>query len=254
MKDRNLSRQARKAAGLTKAKLKRLLGAKDIVRPLDKDYMRSLTIAVEKSVVAFHRLIHPNHQVPNLDLFIKEKIWAPYEQAQKHRIPENHFCKDSRPGEEAFHAWFKGSVFASYLERPLARMFGVESVEFVGLDNVYRPETFARDTSADYRIPSEDRPYVEVQTGFANHHDVKQTKIARAQKTLEEEGRRTFLLHVDALEQSGALIRDLGGFSKKRTTRRSQMEGKRVVPLKDVHFNWSLLRAGVPCASRVRGA
>ncbi len=225
-------------------KVKSFFAAKDITPTVDFDYIELLNARLFEIVDKINRLVVPEIQVLDMDLFCKENITEVFDILRSNNIIYRLNNQGRRP-EEVYFSWMRGFVISSYFINALSIIFDVqaENIELIGDDALMNIDTFKRSPKADIQICLSDGTNIriEVQSGFQGINDIKQHKVLEAQRLRREENIPSLVIHFDLFNGQVAFVRiDEIEDNNVNWITRQQMEGQTVLNIDQNCFLWKL--------------
>lgn len=189
--------------------LKVFFGAKDIIPPIDLEYIGSLNKRLIEIVAKINSVIHEDIRVSNLQEFGNENVKEAFKIIKKNNIIPRLNNLGRRP-EEVYFSWMRGFVTAKLFEKALSVIFSINlsNIHTIGNDDLKNIDVFKKTPTADIEIDFEDQKIrVEIQSGFTGINDIKQHKVLEAQKIFREQNIHTIGIHFDLFDGQVAFIK-----------------------------------------------
>ena len=228
--------------------LKVFFGAKDIIPPIDLEYIRLLNKRLIEIVEKINSAVHRDIKVSNLQEFNNEFIEEAFKIIKKNKIIPRLNNLGRRP-EEVYFSWMRGFVTAKLFEKALSVIFSINTsnIHTIGNDDLKNIDVFKKTPTADIEIEYEDQKIrVEIQSGFTGINDIKQHKVLEARKIYREQNIHTIAIHFDLFDGQVALVQlDNIDDNNINWITRQQMEGQTVFNIEQNYFIWKLTEVPV---------
>ena len=183
--------------------LKVFFGAKDIIPPIDLEYIRLLNKRLIEIVEKINSAVHRDIKVSNLQEFNNEFIEEAFKIIKKNKIIPRLNNLGRRP-EEVYFSWMRGFVTAKLFEKALSVIFSINTsnIHTIGNDDLKNIDVFKKTPTADIEIEYEDQKIrVEIQSGFTGINDIKQHKVLEARKIYREQNIHTIAIHFGVISK-----------------------------------------------------
>lgn len=235
---------------------KAFLGAKDVLPPVDLDYIENLNIRLFGIISKINAMVPKRIRYNDINSFNKEFVTDAYEIIKNHNILPRLNNQGRRP-EEVYFSWMRGYAITNYFMKALSEMFGtnLEDIEIIGDDDLKKIDTFKRTPTADLQLKLDGvgKIRLEVQSGFQGINDIKQHKVIEAKRIFQESGTITLVVHFDIFNGQVGIIRiDNISSTDINWITRQQMEGQTVFNIDQNYFVWKLTEE-CPTQKEIKG-
>lgn len=244
-KEEEYSREYRKKLGFTnQADAKDFFGAKDVIPPIDFDYMESLNGRLYEMVDRMNGVVNGEVKILTPSGFKKEFINRPFEIMKKNGILPRLNNLGRRP-EQVYFSWMRGYVVQSYFSKAIDLIFETDLRKrvLIGDDDFKKLETFRKTPKADLELElrSSKKLRLEIQAGFTGTNDVKKHKVIEAKREFKKSGTSTIAVHFDLYDGKAAFVRlDTIDDDGTNWVHRQQMEGQVVFAIPPESFLWKM--------------
>src|SRR3989344_9126895 len=203
--------QYRQKLGFTnQVDAKNFFGAKDIVPPVDFDYLKLINKRLYEILGRINAVVSNEIKLADLNAFKKEYIERPFKVMKASGILPRLNNQGRRP-EDVYFNWMRGFVISNFFLKALGLVFEVDTarISLIGDDDLKKVETFKRTPKADLeiRLNGKKRIRIEMQSGFTGTNDIKQHKALEAKRVFREDGVHSLAIHIDLYNGQIAFIK-----------------------------------------------
>ncbi|HEY4478846.1 MAG TPA: restriction endonuclease [Candidatus Paceibacterota bacterium] len=203
--------QYRQKLGFTnQVDAKNFFGAKDIVPPVDFDYLKLINKRLYEILGRINAVVSNEIKLADLNAFKKEYIERPFKVMKASGILPRLNNQGRRP-EDVYFNWMRGFVISNFFLKALGLIFEIDvaDISLIGDDDFKSIETFKRTPKADISInlSKSEKIRIEMQSGFAGINDIKQHKILEAKRVFRDERAHSLAIHIDLYNGQAAFVK-----------------------------------------------